>query len=168
MANIIISPYNPEWPNLFETEKLRLQKIMADYIEGEIAHVGSTSVPGLSAKPTIDIMLGVHSLEASQSAIPKLEKAGYCYYPYKPDVMHWFCAPSPEVRHFHLHLVPFQSPLWHERIQFRNLLRTDPKLAAEYQALKHALAAQDSKDREAYTQGKWPFIQDALNKRHSR
>ena len=125
--------------------------------------MGSTAVPGLLAKPVIDIMVGVGSLEASRPAIDTLEQAGYCYYPYKPEHMHWFCKPSPHVRTHHVHLIPFQSPLWHARLTFRDCLRQSTHLAIEYSHLKRELAKQFALDREAYTQAKRAFIERVVS-----
>jgi len=159
---IIIESYNKNWPLAFTQEKALLVKILAPWSTGNIEHVGSTSVPDLPAKPIIDIMVGVESLPQSLDAIPILEQNGYCYYPYKSDVMHWFCKPSPEVRTHHVHLVPFESPLWQERIGFREILRKDSKIRQEYAQLKYQLAERFPTDREQYTQNKWPFIQRVL------
>ncbi len=159
---IKLEKYNPRWPNQFESEKLFLSEIIGEYLVGSIEHVGSTAIPGILAKPIIDIMFGVESLEASSGAIETLQHQGYCYYPYKSDVMHWFCKPSPEFRTHHLHLVPYNSLLWQERINFRNMLSNNLKLAQEYSELKRSLANEMAHDREAYTKNKWPFIQKIL------
>jgi GrpB-like predicted nucleotidyltransferase (UPF0157 family) len=161
---IIIDRYHKNWPAMFAQEKGMLSIILRQYIQGSIEHVGSTAVPGLSAKPIIDIMVGIQSLEHAKPAIEKLTQQGYCYYPYKPEVMHWFCKPSPEIRTHHLHLIPYLSPLWHERIQFREALRADPELANEYQQLKYQLATRFSRDRETYTEKKGPFIKKTIKK----
>ncbi|AXR00334.1 GrpB family protein [Pseudoalteromonas piscicida] len=159
---ISLSKYDKNWPRMFQDEKLRLAPLLCPWIEGDIEHVGSTAVVGMVANPIIDIMVGVQSLMASKEAIKVLTQHGYCYYPYKADVMHWFCKPTPECRTHHLHLVPFNSALWQERISFRNKLRASPDLRAEYCALKLALAREYRNDREQYTQQKWPFIKRVL------
>ena len=161
---IEIVEFSPHWFEMFEAEKALLQSVISPWLHGSIEHVGSTSVEGLAAKPIIDIMVGVKSLDASQPAIKELEQLGYCYYPYKADVMHWFCKPTPEVRTHHLHLIPFQSPLWKERIQFRDSLRNNPDIAKAYQALKFKLAEAHHEDRERYTREKWTFIKEVLRK----
>ena len=157
-ACIEIVEYNPAWPAQFLTERDILQTALAPWLVGDIEHIGSTSVQGLAAKPVIDIMAPVASLEASHDAIATAVGAGYCYYPYKADVMHWFCKPSPEVRTHHLHLVPLASRRWNEQIAFRDALRQNPALAQEYAALKRRLATEFAYDREAYTEAKAPFI----------
>jgi GrpB-like predicted nucleotidyltransferase (UPF0157 family) len=108
------------------------------------------------------MMAGVVSLAESESARAALSGAGYHYADYKSDVMHWFCKPSFAMRTHHLHLIPFGSPLWVERLRFRDLLRSDARLAAEYASLKLELARKFESDREAYTDAKWPFIAKAL------
>jgi GrpB-like predicted nucleotidyltransferase (UPF0157 family) len=78
--------------------------------------------------------------------------------------MHWFCKPSPEHRTHHLHLVPLGSALWHDRLAFRDALRANPQLAAEYEALKRRLARDFRLDREAYTEDKTQFVQRCCRK----
>jgi len=161
-APVILEDYDNSWPSKFEEEKAFLLSVVGRWNYGSIEHVGSTAVPGLVAKPIIDVMFGVKSLEKSKPAIEVLVKHGYEYWPYKADVMHWFCKPSDAFRTHHLHLIPFESPLWQERIKFRDLLRLNSDLANEYANLKRALATKHKEDREAYTEKKWPFIQQAL------
>ncbi len=163
-AQIELSSYNSEWPIEFEKEKNALQVIAGEWLHGSIEHVGSTAVPGLAAKPVIDIMFGVKSLQESRPAIDVLVEFGYLFYPYKKDVMHWFCKPSDEYRTHHLHLIPYQSSLWKERILFRNLLRSDRSISKEYQELKKELAVKYRFDRESYTNDKWPFIKQVLER----
>ena len=124
--------------------------------------MGSTAVPGLAAKPVIDIMAAVESLAASREAIAAAAEAGYLYFPYRPDEIHWFCKPSASFRTHHLHLVPFGGRLWIERLAFRDCLRRDAATAAEYAALKQRLAKEYMFDREAYTDAKEPFIRKVL------
>jgi GrpB-like predicted nucleotidyltransferase (UPF0157 family) len=161
-APVHVVAYDPAWPSMFESERDVLASVLRNWIVGSIEHVGSTAVPGLSAKPVIDIMVGVASLDASRPALPVLRELGYQYAEYKSDVMHWFCKPSFEVRTHHLHLVPQDGPLWRERLKFRDLLRSDVLVAAEYDALKRDLAMRHRFDREAYTDAKYPFIARCL------
>jgi len=161
-AAVILEDYDPSWPAKFEEEKSRLMAIAGEWHYGGIEHVGSTAVPGMVAKPVIDIMFGIKSLEESKSAIDVLVAHGYEYWPYKKEDMHWFCKPSDAFRTHHLHLIPFESPLWQERIQFREVLRSDKNIASQYASLKRQLAASYIEDREAYTDKKGPFIQQVL------
>jgi GrpB-like predicted nucleotidyltransferase (UPF0157 family) len=161
-APVILEEYDSSWPSKFEDEKGHLMSIAGEWNFGGIEHVGSTAVPGMAAKPVIDVMFGVMPLEESRPAIEVLVANGYEYWPYKTEVMHWFCKPSDAFRTHHLHLIPFERPLWIERIQFRDLLRSDDNVASQYANLKRELAVVYKEDREAYTEKKWPFIEQAL------
>ena len=154
--------YDPSWANKFEVERKRLEASIGDFIYGSIEHVGSTAVTDLKAKPIIDIMVGVETLEASKPAISILATLGYCHSPYKADVMHWFCKPSPQYRTHHLHLIPYQSDLWKDRIKFRDILRRDKNIAKKYEVLKLNLAEKYKADRDRYTKEKWPFVKNVL------
>ncbi len=160
---IIIEPYDPAWPARFEAEREVLANVLQPWLAGPIEHVGSTAVPGLAAKPVIDIMAGVRDLPGSLGAIDALQPLRYCYFPYKADVMHWFCKPSDFERTHHLHLVPFGSPLWHERLAFRDRLRGDATTREAYLRLKSRLAGEFRDDREAYTEAKTSFIESVLS-----
>jgi GrpB-like predicted nucleotidyltransferase (UPF0157 family) len=161
-APVHIVAYDARWPRAFESERARLLDALGGWLAGPIEQIGSTAVPGLAAKPVIDIMAGVESLEASRPAIAALEAQQYCYAPYRIEVMHWFCKPSPAFRTHHLHLVPVGSRLWNEQLAFRDYLRAHQDVAAEYEALKRRLAEVHRFDREAYTNAKAPFVQRAL------
>ena len=159
-APVHIVPYDPDWPRRFETERSLLLDAIGPWLAaGSIEHIGSTAIPGLAAKPVIDIMAGVDSLEGSRAAVATLERYKYCYAPYRTEVMHWLCKPSPALRTHHLHLVPLGSRLWIEQLAFRDYLRTHPNVALEYEALKCRLAELHRFDREAYTTAKAPFVQ---------
>ncbi|MBL8340571.1 MAG: GrpB family protein [Rubrivivax sp.] len=162
-APVEVVAYDPRWPVEFERESELIAKALAPWLVGPVAHIGSTAVPGLSAKPVIDIMAPVESLSAAWPAIAAAQQVGYVHFPYKPELMHWFCKPSPALRTHHLHLVPTDTALWRERLAFRNALRADPDLRAEYQALKLRLANQHGRDREAYTEAKSPFVAKVLH-----
>lgn len=161
-APVILEEYDYSWPTKFKEEKEYLMAVAGKWLYGSIEHVGSTAIPGMLAKPVIDVMFGVKSLNESKPAITSLVESGYEYWPYKTEVMHWFCKPSDAFRTHHLHLIPYGSPLWQERIKFRDLLRSNSSVAVEYSNLKRKLATAYKEDREAYTENKWPFIQQAL------
>ncbi|MGE5095643.1 MAG: GrpB family protein [Betaproteobacteria bacterium] len=160
--SVRIEPHDAAWSVSFRHERDLLARTIGPWLAGPIEHVGSTAVPGLPAKPVVDIMAAVESLEASKPAIGQLASIGYCYAPYRCEVMHWLCKPGPDIRTHHLHLVPFGSELWQERLAFRDLLRHDAGTARDYAALKQRLAAMYSEDRERYTEEKGPFIREAL------
>ena len=168
VAGIHLVAYDDTWPERFRQEREVLSGAIGEYVKGSIEHVGSTAVAGLVAKPVIDVMVGVEGLAASRGAFPILERLSYCYFPHHADVMHWFCKPSPQHRTHHLHLVPFRSRLWRERMAFRDYLRGHPEVAAEYGKLKQALARRYRFDREAYTDAKKPFVRRIVERALSR
>jgi GrpB-like predicted nucleotidyltransferase (UPF0157 family) len=158
-----IERYDPSWPTRYEEERTALVDVMGDWVVGGIHHVGSTAVPGLDAKPVIDILVGVGDLQSSRACIEPLGRIGYLYAPYRASEMHWFCKPSPARRTHHLHLVPTGSRRFREELAFRDQLRSHPDLAAEYAALKRRLAARFQRDREKYTEAKEGFIRAVLD-----
>jgi GrpB-like predicted nucleotidyltransferase (UPF0157 family) len=162
--SIRIVPYDPAWPARFEAERALLAAVLGPHVVGGIHHVGSTAVPGLDAKPVVDILVGVADLESSRSCIDLLAGCGYTYAPYRADEMHWLCKPGPSRRTHHLHLVPAGSARFRDELAFRDHLRSDPDTARAYAALKHDLAARFEHDREAYTDAKADFVRAALRK----
>ena len=163
MADLVrIVPYDPAWPAEFEAEHALLLPVLAPWLAGEIHHVGSTSVPGLGAKPVIDILAEVASLEESRASIEPLCELSYWWFPYQEERMNWFCKPSPEHRTHHLHLVVPGSQAWREELAFRDALRGEPDTARAYEELKRRLAKEHTTDREAYTVAKTAFVESVL------
>lgn len=160
---IAIVPHDRRWPEMFAAERVSLEGAIGAWIVGGVHHVGSTAVPGLDAKPIIDILVGVESLEASRACFEPLSRLEYRYAPYRPDEMHWFCKPDPGRRTHHLHLISVGHRRFEEELMFRDRLRGDSTLAGEYSALKHDLAVRFRNDREGYTDGKADFIRSALS-----
>lgn len=160
---IEIVAYDPEWPARFEQERVALAGALGDLAMDGIHHVGSTAVPGLDAKPIIDILVGVEGLDASRPAFDLLARLGYLYAPYLADEMHWFCKPHPSRRTHHLHLVPVGTQRYSDELYFCDRLRADPDLARRYANLKRSLAYRFKHDREAYTQAKTTFIDEVLS-----
>jgi GrpB-like predicted nucleotidyltransferase (UPF0157 family) len=154
--------YDPVWPRRFDAERARLAEAIGPWVTGGIHHVGSTAVPGLAAKPVIDILVGVEELSTSRDCFGALAALDYTYAPYLVDEMHWFCKPRPERRTHHLHLVPTGSRRYRDELAFRDALRARPDLAASYQSLKQRLAIEHRLDREAYTEAKRDFILAAI------
>ena len=159
---VLLTPYDPAWPDAFERERGALEAAIGPWVVGGIHHVGSTAVPGLEAKPIVDVLAGVEDLESSRECFEPLAALEYLYAPYRSDEMHWFCKPHPDRRTHHLHLVPAGSRRYVEELAFRDLLRAEPKLAGAYAALKRDLAQRFRDDREAYTDAKAGFIREAL------
>ena len=137
---IRISAYRPEWPSEFERERAALAEAIGKWAVGGIHHVGSTAVPGLDAKPVVDILVGVADLESSRACFEPLAGLDYVHAPYLETEMHWFCKPHPSRRTHHLHLVPQGSRRYADELAFRDHLRADPDSAAQYAALKRELA----------------------------
>lgn len=160
---IRLVPYDPAWSDRFAEERTALEDAIGTWATGGIHHVGSTAVPGLDAKPIIDILVGVQSLEVARACFDPLARLDYLYAPYTTDAMHWFCKPDPSRRTHHLHLVPTDSTRFRDELDFRDRLRVDPQVAAEYVELKRELATRLGDDREAYTDAKTNFIRDILD-----
>lgn len=141
---IYLSPYNPEWPKLFEAEKRAILKAIGQYIL-EIEHIGSTAIPGIHAKPVIDIMIGVNKLaDITPEVISILEKLGYVYVKQFEDKMpfrRFFQKNNSEgVRTHQIHLVEINNDFWKRHLLFRNFLRAHPNDAKRYEKLKLELA----------------------------
>src|SRR5437763_16098634 len=141
-------------------DAVELEDVLDPWLEGGIRHIGATSVPGLAAKPLIDMMAGVRELEEARAAYGSLLTAGWEHTPHRPGIAHHFSKPG-----FGLHLTEPGSDLWNERLAFRDALRADPKLVAEYAALKLRLAEKHRDDLEAYTAGKREFVERVLASR---
>ena len=159
-----IVPYDPAWPKRFASERALLERILEPWLEGGIHHIGSTAVPGLAAKPIVDMMAGVRDVTAARAAYAPLRDASYHSTPHRPGIAHHFSKPSPEhgrVTHG-LHLTEPGSDLWRERLAFRDALRADASLAREYEALKLRLAAEHGAGVGGYTAEKRPFVARVL------
>ena len=165
MDEIVLVDYDPRWPEMFSQEAETLRRILAPSLLLRVEHFGSTSVPGLMAKPIIDILAGVSSLEAARrDAVPALEELGYSYWAANPDIKHMFLVkglPPNGPRTHHIHMVTQDHPLW-ERLLFSDYLRRHPDDAQRYASLKKNLMAQYPDDREAYTQGKTEFVAEVM------
>jgi GrpB-like predicted nucleotidyltransferase (UPF0157 family) len=161
---ILILAYDPEWSRRFEAERALLEPVLAKWLEDGIHHVGATSIPGLASKPIIDMMAGVRDLDEARAAFQPLGEHSYIYAPHRPGIAHHFAKPSlrlSEMTHG-LHLTEPGSDLWLERLAFRDALRADPGLVAEYQALKLRLAGEHADDLAGYTAGKRAFVTRVL------
>src|ERR671931_773435 len=162
--SVVLSPHDPDWARHFEAERALLERVLAPWLEGGIEHVGSTAIPGVAAKPIVDMVAGVRDLEEARAAYEPLEAEGYVDEPHRPEIAHHFAKPALELerRRFNLHLTEPRSSLWRERLAFRDALRADPSLAAEYEALKLKLARRHGADVQAYTDGKREFVHRVL------
>ena len=154
-APVELVEYDPAWPACYATERDRLQALLGGVV---VHHIGSTSVPGMVAKPVIDMMALVHDFDPPIEVLVRC--AGYQY----PEAFNatlvgrrFFCYPTPARRTHHLHLVDERDEL-DRYLRFRDRLRADPAIAQEYATLKRTLAKRYANDREAYTEAKTPFI----------
>ena len=155
-----LAPYTPKWRRLFEEEKARLQAAIGPYVL-DIQHVGSTSIPGMIAKPIIDIGVSVTSFEGARVCIQPVEQLGYEYRgEFGIPLRHYFVKGDPRTHHLHMH--ELGSPDWENQVLFRDYLIQHPDLAEEYAALKMDLAQRYPTDREAYLEAKAPFIQRVM------
>lgn len=155
---IEIADYNPEWPEHFAAEKERLLTVAPDAV---IEHVGSTAVPGLGAKPIIDMMLGVNVLD--DVPIEGFQSLGYDHvtkYDHIFPERRFFVQPWA----FHLHCVELTTGFWRRHMLFRDYLRDHPEHADAYFELKVRLAKEYADDRQAYNAAKTDFIQAAVRR----
>jgi GrpB-like predicted nucleotidyltransferase (UPF0157 family) len=162
--NIQLHAYDPAWPAQFHAERERLLSVLPGAFIA-VEHIGSTAVPALMAKPVIDIMAGVKSIAAADALAPHICDSGYgtsAEFNATLADRKWFMRWANGHRTHHLHLVVQDGPVWQEHLQFRDLLRAQPVLRAQYLQLKSKLAQAHAHDREAYTVAKSAFIRAAL------
>lgn len=171
---VALRPYDPEWPRMFADEARHLRACLPAGLIGRIVHFGSTAVPGLAAKPIVDMLIEVPSLlDVHRSIAPELEQQGYEYF-WRPS---WRDALTPEYTWFikrnalgqrthHLHMLEPDSPDW-ERVLFRDYLILHPEIARQYERLKHHIAAQSPQDRIAYAREKTRFITTVTRQAHA-
>jgi GrpB-like predicted nucleotidyltransferase (UPF0157 family) len=166
-----VRAHDPRLIELASTEKARLVVLLTPWLVDGVEHVGSTAVPGLAAKPIIDLMASVRDLdEVVDQAREPLWAEGWWYVPPGLDSggswRRFFVKPdeSGQHRYAHLHVIAAGHPRWAEQIAFRDALRRDDELARRYADLKRRLAAEHADDREAYTEGKGEFVRDALGR----
>lgn len=162
--SVEVVPYRDEWPALFEAERSALADA-AGPVARSIEHIGSTAVPGLSSKPTIDILMVVDAPEAFLSRLRAVEAAGYEYragsFAKSPD--HLFLRKVVDGQRIsHLHVLPTGSPEIAEYRLFLDALRSDARLAARYEQLKLDLAAKYADDRMRYVSEKEAWVSDTL------
>jgi GrpB-like predicted nucleotidyltransferase (UPF0157 family) len=161
---IVIAAYDAAWPATYEAERRRIQRAIGEWLL-QIEHVGSTSVPGLAAKPIIDIMPGLRSLADAPHIVPAMQSLGYQYvseYEAQIPERRYFVRPGGEEnrgRHlFHVHAVETTSEFWRRHLAFRDWLRAHPEDCRAYAELKQHLAVQHGCDRDGYTSAKTDFI----------
>lgn len=164
---IAIIPHDPRWPEMFLREKEHLLTCLPSDLVRRVEHFGSTAVPGLAAKPIVDMLVEVADLQATRERIvPILERQGYDYFwrPTRgddgPPFYAWFIKrdPATGVRTHHIHMVEASFAEHWDRLLFRDYLIEHPQVAEEYQRLKLHLASAHANDRVAYTNAKSEFV----------
>lgn len=168
-----IRPYDPDWVRLFEQESAHLRSCLPADLIRRIDHFGSTAVPGLAAKPIVDMLVEVTDLERTRKeVVPLLEAQGYDYL-WRPTIgddglpfYAWFIKRYPKtgVRTHHIHMIEagVQFAVHWERLLFRDYLIAHPKVAQEYELLKRRLAAESPRNRATYAQAKTSFIERVM------
>lgn len=157
-----LSPYQSVWVEEFAQEAARLRTALGNCAI-EIEHVGSTSIPGMAAKPLIDIMVTVPNLHGEPNILPRLEHLGYEFRPEASDENRLFLAKGARTRRtHHVHVVQHGGEEAVKLRTFRDYLKGHPEVAREYLALKLQLAAAHQNDRASYSAGKDEFIRRIL------
>ena len=162
---VAVVPYDPIWPEMFEQKRMHLLSCLPTNLVNRIEHFGSTAVPGLLAKPIVDILVEVTSLDKTRDIIaPILEAQGYDYFwrpswgEDTPPYYAWFIKRDKnENRTHHIHMIEAEFEHWN-RLLFRDYLIDCPEVAREYASIKEKLSNTHKNDRVAYTLAKSDFI----------
>jgi GrpB-like predicted nucleotidyltransferase (UPF0157 family) len=155
-------PHDPGWVTLFEEERDRLRLVLPPDAR-DIQHVGSTAVPGLPAKPIIDIAVAAKSYRSADDWQVDMASLGYDYPGDIGIPDHRIFGRDPDTRRFLVHVVDADGQRWKDLLRFRDRLREDPELAADYQAVKEEAASKyRTGPRSDYTNAKAVFIERVL------
>ena len=157
---IEIVEYNPDWPGLFVLERDHILAACGGSIQ-QIEHIGSTAVPGLPAKPIIDILAGVDSLSTADRLVPMIKSIGYEYVSiFETDLpeRRYFVKEGEQADLVHIHMVVVGTDFWRRHILFRDYLRSHADIRDEYGRLKRSLAERYRDNRSDYTDAKTDFI----------
>ena len=161
-GELYLSPYRVEWETLFDSEKKILLSAIGNHVI-DIQHVGSTSIPGMPAKPILDVGIAVDEFENARTCIESLTDIDYSFRgEHGIPRRHYFTKGDPTTHH--IHMVEESSDEWTKLIRFRDLLRTDPKMDEDYRTLKLDLWERLPDDRNAYQAAKAAFIGDVLKR----
>ncbi|WP_438448633.1 GrpB family protein [Gorillibacterium sp. sgz5001074] len=160
---IVISEYNTGWPSAFLKEALRLTEVLNLSVVTDLQHFGSTSIPGLAAKPVIDIMIGFRSMEDAYRSLPAFTPLGY-HYLEELSVPGGRLFLKRQPRTHHLHLAEYGTEHWWKPLLFRDYLRVHAEERQAYEALKRGNAAKFRYERHLYTEAKTAYVRDVLEK----
>lgn len=162
---IEIKKPNPTWKNKGMQEREELYILLSPFDVKQIEHIGSTAIPNLPAKPIIDLMASIPSLEHINKIAEHLYSNDWHYVPPELDKQPWrrfFVKVKNNKRVAHLHLLQEGEDRWEKQLIFRNKLRTNPLLVEEYANIKSQLAQEFNKNREGYTEAKTDFINKVI------
>lgn len=157
---------DPRWPAMATEWADRIKAALAP-THALVEHVGSTAVPGLAAKPVLDLQVAVPDIDSETAYRPGLESLGLILRQREPG-HRFFRPPAGTSRTVHVHVYQSGSPWQRDQLRFRDRLRADPALARRYAALKLSLAQQVGHDRLAYNQGKAAFIAEVIRSESSQ
>jgi GrpB-like predicted nucleotidyltransferase (UPF0157 family) len=156
--------HDPSWADLYEQEAARLRRVFDGGLMG-IEHIGSTSVPGLSAKPIVDVLVGLKPLELTDEQLAAMGELGYLFLGEHGLPGRLFFRKNP--RTHHVHVVEHGGEHWDRQLTFRDALRADEEERKLYDAFKRRLAA-EGHPREVYTELKTPFIREVEERARAR
>ena len=160
-GTVRLVPHDPAWAALFAAEARRVQAALGPDLPLALEHTGSTAVPGLVAKPVLDLLGGYPPGTPVESYIAALVGTGYVHRGEQGIPGREFFRRG-EPRTYHLHLVVQHGPFWREHLAFRNTLRAQPAVREAYAALKVDLARRYPRDRAAYIEGKGVFVRQVV------
>ena len=161
--NVVLSTYNSGWELAFQDEKKSILDKFGNKVVA-VEHVGSTAIPGMSAKPVLDFMVAIESLDNYKSFVEPLRELGYEFRrEYLDSQQHvLFVKGSEDFRTHYLKLTELNSEFWEEHILFRDYLISHREVAEEYKQLKEKLQVSNASSRATYTELKSEFIQNVL------
>jgi GrpB-like predicted nucleotidyltransferase (UPF0157 family) len=159
-VTVNLVPYDTTWPLEFEAEADCITRAL-NGLPLKIAHIGSTSIPGLAAKPIIDILAGRPGSIPGSSYVAAFKQLGYEHKgAYGIPGRNYFRRGTPRTHHVHMFSV--SSELWEDHLLFRDYLRAHPEIVREYETIKRELATQFIQDKEKYTDAKGPFVRSIV------
>lgn len=161
---MLLAPYDPLWPREYDAEADRIAKSCDEHeLPFRLEHIGSTAIPGLSARPVIDIALGIPPDAQRPPYIAALRQLGYEHKGTQGVPGRDLLRRGTPVSH-RVHLVIWSSALWRDWVLFRDFLRASPDTAREYDALKRELAIAFADDPRKYSDAKGPFVKAVLRR----
>lgn len=164
-GRVKLVPHRKAWRSLFKQEKARIETALKS-LHVHVAHIGSTAIPGIAAKPVIDILVGVHSMKDAEKCLRPLKKIGFQNIKDRGDPRRrlFFIKGGSSLSTHHLHIVKYGGKIWRGHTAFPHYLRTHKTLAKKYEALKKEAAKKFGKDRESYTTSKGKFVQTIIKR----